>query len=95
MFLYFRRKEFVDMVIEITSHYANTVMKRSKKKTQNYYFKNQKKYKMNSDKLKNIVKDLLEIDNFNSFKKYQNLLLELKIQLYSDEEELEEIICES
>ena len=35
MFLYFRRKELVDMVIAVTSHYANTVMKRSKKKTQN------------------------------------------------------------
>ena len=91
MFLYFRRKELVDMVIAITSHYANTVMKRSKKKTQNYYFKNQKKYKMNSDKLKNVVKDILEIDDFSSFKEYQNSLLELKVQLDLEDEELEEI----
>lgn len=35
MFLYFRRKHFVDMVIEVTSNYAYKVLKRSRKKNRN------------------------------------------------------------
>ena len=91
MFLSFRRKEFVDMVIEVTSNYAHVVMKRSKKKAQHYNLKNQKRYKVNSDKLKDVVKNILEIDDFNSLKKYQASLLDLKRELDLENEEMEEI----
>lgn len=42
------------MVIETTSNYAHTVMKRTKKKSQNYNQKNQERYKLNSGKYKKI-----------------------------------------
>lgn len=91
MFLSFRRREFVDMIIEVTSNYAHVVLKRSRKKTQHYNLKNQQKYKVNSDKLKDVVKTILKIDSLNSLKEYQVSLLDLKIDLDSENEELEEI----
>ncbi|MCY6355396.1 DUF4158 domain-containing protein [Clostridium sp. ZS2-4] len=83
MFLYFKRKEFMDMVIEVTSNHAYAILKRSKRKTQEYNSKNQAKYKANSEKLKMVVKNILEIDSFNDFKKYQDSISELKIELDS------------
>ncbi|MBF8984716.1 DUF4158 domain-containing protein [Lutibacter sp. B2] len=91
MFLYFKRKEFMDMVIEVTSNHAYAISKRSKRKTQEYNSKNQAKYKTNSDKLKMVVENILEIDSFSDFKKYQDSISALKIELDSQEDDLEEI----
>ena len=91
MFLHFKRKIFIDMIIEVTSNYAHTVMKRSKKKNQTYNTKNLQNYKENSEKLKNIVANILEINDFQTFKKYKDSLLGLKIELDSQQEDLEEI----
>lgn len=91
MFLYFKRKEFMDMIIEVTSSHAHAILKRSKKKTQEYNVKNQAKYKFDSEKLKVVVKNIIENSNFNDFKEYQNSLSDLKKQLDSQETDLEEI----
>lgn len=91
MFLSFKRREFVDMVIETTSNYAHTVMKRTKKKSQNYNQTNQERYKLNSRKLKDVVEDILQIKDIPTLKEYQSSLTELKKELDSTEEELEEI----
>lgn len=91
MFLSFKRREFVDMVIETTSNYAHTVMKRTKKKSQNYNQKNQERYKLNSGKLKDVVEYILQIKDIPTLKEYQSSLTELKKELDSTEEELEEI----
>lgn len=42
LFLHFKRKELVDMALEVTSNYAHKVMKISRKKFQEYNLKNQK-----------------------------------------------------
>lgn len=78
MFLSFKRREFVDMVIETTSNYAHTVMKRTKKKSQNYNQKNQERYKLNSGKLKDVVEYILQIKDIPTLKEYQVSLTELK-----------------
>ncbi|MEG2291684.1 MAG: Tn3 family transposase [Clostridium sp.] len=93
MFLYFKRKEFIDMLIEVISNHAHTILKRSKNKTQEYNYKTQAKYKNNSEQLKIVVTNILDIDidNFNDFKEYQNSISELKVELDSQEDDLEEI----
>ncbi len=91
MFIYFRRKEFVDMVIEVTSSYASTVMKRSRKKTKEYSIQNHIKLKVNSEKLKEVVKSILKIQEIEELKKYQNSLLPLKNELEFQDEEMEDI----
>ena len=45
----------------------------------------------NSNRLKNILKDIIEIDEFDEFKKYKNSLLPLKKELDSQEDEMEDI----
>ena len=40
LFIYFKRKEFVDMVIEVTSTYAHTILKRSRKKSRIHTLQN-------------------------------------------------------
>ena len=91
MFLYFKRKEFMDMVIEVTSNHVHLISKRSKKKTQEYNSKNQAKYKSNSEKLKLVVENILEIDNFNDFNQYKHSISQLKIELDAQQDDLEEI----
>lgn len=91
MFIYFKRKEFVDMVIEATSAYAHAVMKRSRKKSKVYNLQNQEKLKFNSEKLREIIKNILEIKEIEELYNYQNKLQPLKEELDSQEEELEEI----
>lgn len=91
MFLYFKRKEFMDMVIEVTSNHVHSISKRSKKKTQEYNYKNQAKYKSNSEKLKVVVENILEIDSFNDFNEYKDSISQLKIELDAQEDDLEEI----
>lgn len=91
MFIYFKRKEFVDMVIEATSTYAHTVMRRSRKKSREYNIKNQSKYKLNSEKLKEVIKNILEIKQIEELQIYQNELLPLREELESQENEMEEI----
>ncbi len=74
MFLNFRRKTFIDMVIEVTSSYAHKVLKRSRKKTQRHNALNLQNYRNNSTKLKNILKDIIEIEEFEEFRKYKETL---------------------
>ena len=88
MFICFKRKEFVDMVIEVTSNYANTIMKRSRKKTKEHNIKNHIKLKMNSERLKEVVTNILKIQEIEELKKYQNLLLPLKNELELQPEEM-------
>lgn len=91
MFLYFRRRHFVDMVIEVTSNYAHKVLKRSRKKTQKQNALNFKNYRNNSNRLRDILKEIIEINEFDEFKKYKDSLLPLKDELDSQEDEMEEI----
>lgn len=91
MFIYFKRKELVDMVIEVTSNYAHKVMRKSKKKSHAYNLKSLKKHKMNSHKLKDIIKNIFDIEDFESFKTYKTSLISLKNELDSQEEDLQEI----
>lgn len=51
------------MIIEVTSIYAGTVLKRSRKKSKLYSLQLQEKLKSNSLKLKEIVNDILNIKN--------------------------------
>lgn len=91
MFLYFRRRHFVDMIIEVTSNYAHKVLKRSRKKTQKQNALNFKNYRNNSNKLKDILQDIIRIDEFDEFKKYKDSLLPLKEELDSQEDEMEDV----
>lgn len=91
MFLYFRRRHFVDMVIEVTSNYAHKILKRSRKKTQKQNTLNFQNYRNNSNRLKDIIKDIIRIEEFDEFKKYKDSLLPLKEELDSQEEEMEDI----
>lgn len=91
MFLYFRRRYFVDMVIEVTSSYAHKVLKRSRKKTQKQNALNFQNYRNNSNRLKDILKEIIEINEFDEFKKYKDSLLPLKEELDSQEDEKEDI----
>ena len=91
MFVYFRRKTFIDMVIEVTSNYAHKVMKRSKNKTQKHNKSNYKTYKSNSEKLIHVIENIIEIEDFENFIKYKSSLIELKEELDSQKNELEDI----
>lgn len=91
MFLYFRRRHFVDMIIEVTSNYAHKVLKRSRKKTQKQNALNFQNYRNNSNKLKDILQDIIEIEEIDEFKKYKNSLLSLKQELDSQQDEMEDI----
>ena len=91
LFLYFKRKEFIDMIIEVTSTYAGTVLKRSRKKSKLYSLQLQEKLKSNSLKLKEIVNDILNIKNIEELEKYQKELLPLNDELNLEKSELEEI----
>lgn len=91
MFLHFRRKQFVDMVIEVTSNYAHKVLKRSRQKTQMHNATNIKIYRKNSNRLKDILSNIIEINEFEEFKKYKKSLLVLKEELDSQEEEVDNI----
>lgn len=91
MFIHFKRKEFVDMVIEVTSNYAHTVMKRSRKKSREYNIQAQEKLKLNSEKLKEIVKNILEIKQIEDLYKYQDKLQPLKVELESQDDDMDEI----
>ena len=91
MFLHFRRKAFIDMVIEVTTGYAHKVMKRTKNKAQKHNAIYHKNYKVNSERLKDVIKDIMQIDDFEKFKEYRNKLRNLKEELDSQEEELEDI----
>jgi hypothetical protein len=75
MFVYFRRKTFIDMVIEVTSNYAHKVMKRSKNKTQKHNKSNYKTYKSNSEKLIHVIENIIEIEDFENFIKYKSSLI--------------------
>lgn len=91
LFLYFKRKEFVDMVIEVTSTYAHTILKRSRKKSRIYTLQNQENLRLNFLKLKEVVKKVINLDGVEELKKLQNLLVPLNEELDAQEEELEEI----
>lgn len=75
IFLYFKKKELMDMVIEVVSNHIYTIQKRSKKKAQEYNVKNQSIYKSDREKFKIVIKELLKISDFNDFKDYQNTAL--------------------
>ena len=91
LFLYFKRKEFVDMVIEVTSTYAHTILKRSRKKSRIYTLQNQENLRLNFLKLKEVVKKVINLEGVDELKKLQNLLVPLNEELEAQEEELEEI----
>lgn len=59
---YILKKEFMDMVIEVTSNHVHMIQKRSKKKAQEYNAKKQFIYKNNREKFKTMVKDFKEFD---------------------------------
>ncbi|MCC0656247.1 DUF4158 domain-containing protein [Clostridioides sp. ES-S-0123-01] len=92
MFLYFKKKEFMDMVIEVTLNHIHMIQKRSKKKTQEYNAKNQVMYKSDRERFKEVVKDLLGISDFNEFMEYQNTdLMIIDKELSSHEYDLDEV----
>ncbi|MGL6065481.1 MAG: Tn3 family transposase [Cetobacterium sp.] len=91
MFLHYRRKSFVDMVIEVTSSYAHKVLKRSRKKTQKHNALNFQNYRNNSNKLKDILRDIIEIEELDEFKQYKDSLLSLKQELDSQEDEMDDV----
>ncbi len=91
MFLHFRKKTFIDMVIEINSNFTHKVMKNSKKKTGLHNESNYKNYKLNSETLKDIIKQIIEIEDFEKFKKYKESLLKLKEELDSQGDILDDI----
>lgn len=84
LFIYFKRKEFVDMVIEVTSTHAHTILKRSRKKSRLYTLQNQENLRSNFFKLKEVVKKVINLENEEELKKLQSILVPLN-------EELEEI----
>lgn len=81
LFLYFKRKEFVDMVIEVTSTYAHTILKRSRKKSRIYTLQNQENLRLNFLKLKEVVKKVINLEGVDELKKLQNLLVPLNEEL--------------
>ena len=91
MFIHFKRKEFIDMVIETTSFYTHTVMKRSKKKTKEHNLKKHMKLKLNSEKLIEVIENILEIKQLEELQVYQEKLLSLKEELDSQENDMEDI----
>lgn len=91
MFLYFRKKEFIDMVIEVTSKYAHTVMKRSKEKTKRHRISYLESYKANSEKLRDIIDKLLNIKEFEEFLNYKDSLVPLKKELELQDDDLDDI----
>lgn len=92
MFLYFKKKELMDMVIEVTSNHIYTIQKRSKKKSQEHNAKNQSIYKSDRERFKLVVKDLLSISDFNEFIDYQNTaLLTIDKELNAHMDDLDEV----
>lgn len=91
LFLYFRRKNFVDMVIEVTSLYAHKILKRSRKKLQKYNAENYQNYRSNSDKLKEIINDIIHIEEIEDFKKYKKSLVLLQNELNFQEDDMNDI----
>ncbi|MGL5641488.1 MAG: transposase, partial [Paraclostridium sp.] len=70
---------------------VHDMLKRNKRKAQEYTYKTQIKYKENSEKLKLIIKNILEIDNFSDFKEYQHSISKLKVEIDLEENNLDEI----
>lgn len=92
MFLYFKKKELMDMVIEVSSSHIHMIQKRSRKKTQEYNTKNQSIYKADREKFKLVIKDLLNISDFKEFMDYQNTDLRLiDNELNSHIDDLDEV----
>lgn len=91
MFLYFKRKEFVDMTIEVSSKFAHKMIKRGKQKNSEYNNKNMENHKLNTEKLKDIVKNILDIEDFDTFRTYKKSLEELKVELDLQEIDLEDL----
>ena len=91
LFIYFKRKEFVDMVIEVTSTYAHTILKRSRKKSRIYTLQNQENLRLNFLKLKEVVKKVISLEGEEELKKLQSILVPLNEELEAQEDELEEI----
>ena len=92
MFLYFKKKEFMDMVIEVTSNHIHMIQKRSKNKTKEYNAKNQVIYKSDRERFKEVVKDLLKISDFQEFMEYQNTdLMIIDKELSSHADDLDEV----
>ncbi|MGL4912203.1 MAG: Tn3 family transposase [Romboutsia sp.] len=91
MFLYFKRKDFTDMVIEVTSNHVHEIQKRSKRKMQEYKIKNQYIDRENSDKLKLIVKEILNLKSSEELEIYKSKLRELDKELDLQKNDLDEI----
>lgn len=92
LFLYFKKKEYMDMLIEVLSNHVHIIQKRSKKKAQEHNSKKQSIYKKDREKFKSVVKDLLEINNFEEFEEYQkSCLIEINKELDKSIEELDEV----
>lgn len=92
MFLYFKKKELMDMVIEATSNHIHMIQKRSKKKAHEYNVKNQSLYKSDREKFKGVIKDLLNISDFKEFIDYQNTaLVTIDKELNSHVDDLDEV----
>ena len=91
LFIYFKQKKFVDMVIEVTSTYAHTILKRSHKKSRSYTLQNQENLRLNFLKLKVVVKKVINLEGEEELKKLQSILIPLNKELEAQEDELEEI----
>ncbi|MGL5750450.1 MAG: Tn3 family transposase [Paraclostridium sp.] len=92
LFLYFKKKEYMDMLIEVLSNHVHIIQKRSKKKAKEHNANKQSIYKKDREKFKSVVKDLLEINNFKEFEEYQKLhLIEIDKELDNSIEELDEV----
>ncbi|QEZ70812.1 Tn3 family transposase (plasmid) [Paraclostridium bifermentans] len=92
MFLYFKKKELMDMVIEVISNHVHMIQKRSKKRAQEYNAKNQSIYKSDREKFKLVIKDLLNISDFKEFINYQNTsLVMIDNELNSHVDDLDEV----
>lgn len=91
IFLYFKKKELMDMVIEVTSNHAHMIQKRSKKKIQEYKSRNQLRDRSNSDRLKIIIKEILKLNDAKELEEYQKSLRPLEKELDAQKGDLEDI----
>lgn len=91
LFLYFKKKEFMDMVIEVTSTHAHMIQKRSKKKNYEYKVKNQLMDKSNSDRLKVVIKDILKLSDSEELEEYKSSLRLLEKELDLQKDSLDDI----
>lgn len=92
MFLYFKKKEFMDMAIEVVSEHIHQIKKRSKRKAQEHNAKSQSIYKLEREKTKEMLSKLLNIDTLEAFKQYQDgFIKNFKDELDNSINELDDV----